>query len=295
MPAQQLLFDAQQRSAAKMSTTRFIATRSSGRRHGPITRLVSPGEEGQRIKPFVFLDYVDAPAGAGPNFGFHPHSGIATLTFPVTFGVEHEASTGQIDSVKPGGLEWVLAGGGVWHRGRPLGHGPLMGFQLWLAMPPSDELAEPFTRFIQPEQIPNTGPVTVLLGSYGSLSSPLRTPVNANLLWVELAAGESWVYSPPQGHQTAWCFAQRGALEVSGEVFNRELVIFEEGAGSMRFRSPGSCAFLLGSAAKHEHDLVLGSHSVHTSERALGIGARRIAEIGEALRASGKLPRPWTA
>jgi redox-sensitive bicupin YhaK (pirin superfamily) len=272
-----------------MHTPRPIIKRSHGNRHGPITRLVSPGQEGELIKPFVFIDYVDAPAGAGPRFGFHPHSGIATLTIPLTFDVEHEASTGQIDSVKRGGLEWVLAGSGVWHRGRPSGDGPLQGFQLWLAMPPSDELADPYTRFIQPDDVPKTGPVTVLLGSQGQVASPLQTPLDVDLLWVELAAGQVWDYTPKTGHHVAWCFPQRGILELSGVQLDRELAILEEGAGRLHFRALTACAFLLGTAVKHPHGLVLGSHSVHTSDRALSNGVQRIAEIGEELRNQGKI------
>lgn len=272
-----------------MLTPRPITTRSPGNRHGPITRLVSPGQEGELIKPFVFMDYVDAPAGAGPRFGFHPHSGIATLTFPLTFDVEHEASTGQIDSVKRGGLEWVLSGGGIWHRGRPSGDGPLQGFQLWLAMPASDELAEPYTRFIQPDDVPKEGPVTVLLGSHGQMTSLLQTPLDVNLLWVELAAGQTWEYTPQTGHDVAWCFAQQGVVEVSGEQLNRELAIFVEGTGSLLFRAMTPCAFLMGTAVKHPYDLVLGSHSVHTAELALSNGVRRVAEIGEELRIQGKI------
>jgi redox-sensitive bicupin YhaK (pirin superfamily) len=272
-----------------MPTLRSIVTRSSGHRHGPITRLVSPGQEGALIKPFVFMDYVDAPAGSGPRFGFHPHSGIATLTFPLTFDVEHEASTGQIDSVRRGGLEWVLAGSGLWHRGRPSGDGPLQGFQFWLAMPPSAELAEPYTRFIQPDDVPKAGAVTVLLGSHGHVASPLQTPLDVTLLWVALAAGETWDYTPQSGQQVAWCFAQRGHVEVSGERLNRELAIFEEGEGALNFHAVTQCAFMLGLAVKHSNDLVLGTHSVHTSEQSLIAGQRRIAEIGVALRAGGKL------
>lgn len=272
-----------------MTHARTISHRSAGRRHGPITRLVSPGEEGHLIKPFVFLDHVDAPAGAGPNFGFHPHSGIATLTFPLTFDVEHEASTGQMDFVKRGGLEWVLTGGGLWHRGRPVGQGPLMGFQLWFALPPSHEMGESFIRFFQPDQIPKSGPVTTLLGSHGNSVSPLETPFDANLLWVELSAGEAWEYAPPSGHQIAWCFAQRGVVEVSDERLDRELAIFTEGSGNLHFLAKTACAFLIGSAVKHPHELVLGSHSVHTSEAALASGVRQIAAIGEALRASGRI------
>lgn len=272
-----------------MTQQRPITRRHAGLRHGPITRLISPGEEGELTKPFVFLDYVEAPAGAGPRFGFHPHSGIATLTFPLTFDVEHEASTGQVDAVQRGGVEWVLAGGGIWHRGRVTSTEPVAGFQLWFAMPPSHELATPYARFIQPDAVPREGAVTVLLGSYGQQVSPLQVPLDANLLWVQLAAGDTWDYTPPSTHRAAWCFAQKGTVEVQGESFERELAIFAEGDGALRFHAKTACAFLLGSAAKHAHDLVLGTHSAHTCEQALSAGLHQIGELGKALRASGKL------
>lgn len=88
---------------------RRIIARTSGKTHGPITRLMSPSDLGHLLKPFIFLDYLEAK-GTGPNFGFHPHSGIATLTFPLTFDIEHTTSTGQVDTVKQGGVEWVVAG-----------------------------------------------------------------------------------------------------------------------------------------------------------------------------------------
>src|SRR6266852_9773754 len=59
---------------------RRIVYRTHGRAHGPITRLVSPSDVGEFIKPFVFLDYFDIDPKHTPAIGFHPHSGIATLT-----------------------------------------------------------------------------------------------------------------------------------------------------------------------------------------------------------------------
>lgn len=270
-----------------MIPSRSIVRRNTGLRHGPITRLISPGDEGALTKPFVFLDYVEAPAGAGPRFGFHPHSGIATLTFPLTFDVEHEASTGQIDAVQRGGVEWVLAGGGIWHRGRATSTEPLAGFQLWFSMPPSHELATPYARFIQPEAVPRVGPVKLLLGAHAGQHSPIDAPISADLLWVQLSAGDSWAYAPAPGHEVAWVFAQTGTLAVSGARLVRELAIFEEGGGALQFHAETDCAFLLGAAAKHAHDLVLGSHSVHTHRGALEAGVRRIMEIGEALESRG--------
>ena len=47
--------------------------------------------------------------------------------------------------------------------------------------------------------------------------------------------------------------------------------------------------FVLGSAIKHPHDLVLGHYSVHTSAAALEHGEAEIQRIGQRLRAGGKL------
>ena len=268
---------------------RQIAVRSAGRRHGPITRLVSPSDIGELIKPFVFLDYVDAPGGGGPNFGFHPHSGIATLTFPLTFDIEHQTSTGQVDVVHRGGVEWVVAGAGIWHKARPASTDGdrLQAFQLWFALPPSHEAAPPSTLFIQPNQVPTDGPVTVLAGTYGAATSAVPVPFDANYLWVQLKDGQAWNYEPPAMHEVAWAFAQSGTLEVNGETLSGELAVFEDGAGRLAFRPRGDCAFLLGSAAKRTHDLVLGPYSVHSNPAALAAGTKRISEIGEQLQRDG--------
>ena len=52
---------------------RRIAFRASGTRHGPITRLVSPSDIGELIKPFVFLDHGEIEPTGEPLFGIHPH------------------------------------------------------------------------------------------------------------------------------------------------------------------------------------------------------------------------------
>ena len=61
--------------------SRRIAHRTYGRRHGPITRLMSPSDLGEILKPFVFLDLFNTEGGSFSGFGLHPHSGIATLQF----------------------------------------------------------------------------------------------------------------------------------------------------------------------------------------------------------------------
>jgi redox-sensitive bicupin YhaK (pirin superfamily) len=270
------------------SKSAAIVFKTHGKRHGPITRLVSPGDVGQSIKPFVFLDYIEADAGGGPNFGFHPHSGIATLTFPITFDVEHETSDGQIDHVQAGGEEWMMAGSGIWHRGRAFSQVPMRGFQIWFCMPPSHELAPPHALFIQPHEVPSVGPVKLLLGSYQGLHSPIPSPNDVCYVWVRLQDGERWTFTLPSGHDRAWVFAQEGELQVAGDILQRELAVFESGLTTLTFEAHGDCGFLLGSTAPYPHDLHLGYYSVHSSAKALAQGEARIQMIGEQMRVDGK-------
>jgi len=271
-----------------MPDQRSIVTRTAGKRHGPITRLMSPGDVGQLTRPFVFLDYIDAPRDGGPRFGFHPHSGIATLTFPLNFDTQHETSEGQVDTVEQGGIEWVVTGGGIWHKAQPLNGGErLLGFQLWLSLPPLLEVAPPSARFIQPSSVPRAGPVRVLLGRYGQAASPIDVPIDANIFWVQLSDGEQWSYAPPPGHAVGWAFAQSGSLHAGGAVLRRELAVFEAGSAPIEFQAEGDCGFLVGSAVPHPYELVLGQYSVHTSAAALAVGTRRIAQIGQQLRRDG--------
>ena len=266
---------------------RQIVFRTKGSTHGPITRLVSPGDVGELIKPFVFLDYVDA--SQGPGFGFHPHSGIATLTYPLTFDVEHETSTGQIDKVLKKGIEWVVAGGGIWHRGKVLSGDQAQGFQLWFALPAEFENSAPWAQFISPDQVIQIGPVSLLHGEYLELTSQINSPVKANLMFINLKANETWSYQPPVKNDIAWIFVQSGKVNISEEIISKELVVFEESNGELHFTAVTDCSFLLGIAQKHEHALVLGSYSVHTNLHALNIGEEKITEIGVSLKSLGKI------
>jgi len=75
---------------------RVVAYRTRGRAHGPVTRLMSPGDLGEILKPFVFLDGIDIAdpsSRKAEDFGLHPHSGIATKSplnapAPINFAFE---------------------------------------------------------------------------------------------------------------------------------------------------------------------------------------------------------------
>src|SRR5258708_38857928 len=97
------------------SRERGIVELTPGHTHGPITRLMSPGDLGELVKPFVFLDYFEAPSSGGPQMADHPHSGIATHTTLLQGSVGYRDSTGKSGTLRAGSVEWMQAGGGWWH------------------------------------------------------------------------------------------------------------------------------------------------------------------------------------
>jgi len=272
-----------------MIENRRIVARTQGRRRGPITRVVSPSDLGERIKPFVFLDWFDAPPAGDLGGGIHPHSGIATITVLLQGDLRYEDTTGKSGILPAGGVEWMRAGAGVWHDGAPLAGAHLRGLQLWIALPPALENASAESQYVAPQSVPQEGPVRVILGRYGKAKSPVSAPSGVNYLDVRLKAGETWEYQPAAGHNVAWVYPYQGSLRAEGEAIARnEIAVFEEGESTLRFEAEGDSSFVLGSAVKHPHDLVLGYYSVHTSAHALAAGEAEIQRIGDRLRASGR-------
>src|SRR2546422_338326 len=211
---------------AAQTTIRRIAQRTRGRKHGPVTRLMSPSDLGELLKPFVFLDLFEHE-GSPFNGGLHPHSGIATLSYIR----EGAVSCIDPDNVKvvltAGGVEWMKAGRGMWHGGGIGAEGRTRGFQLWIALPPVLELGPTISIYQAPEDVPEDGPVRVLLGSYGSASSAIASPSPINYLAVRLEAGERWRYEPPTGHSVLWVAIASGVLSAPEELRHGDLAAFE--------------------------------------------------------------------
>jgi redox-sensitive bicupin YhaK (pirin superfamily) len=269
--------------------TRRIAHRTRGNSHGPITRLVSPSDVGELIKPFVFLDYFDIDPQRMPPIGFHPHSGIATVTVVLEGQISYEETSGTKGIIDPGGVEWMRASGGIWHTGGVAGSARAKGFQLWVALPPEMENIAPEARYLGREHFQSSGPARVILGRLGEAASKVPAPTVMNYLGVALAKGEKWRYEPPDGHTVAWIAVHRGKLATPEIVDKGELAVFEESNGALEFEAREDTGFVLGSAVKHPHELALGMYSVHTSQRALERGEAKIAEIGKRLREEGRI------
>jgi redox-sensitive bicupin YhaK (pirin superfamily) len=262
---------------------RRILHRTSGHGHG-ITRLMSPGDLGELVKPFVFLDHFESDGEGMGNLPWHPHSGIATHTTLLQGDVTYEDSTGKSGTLSPGSIEYMQAGGGVWHTGGLVPGQRVRGFQLWLALPDEDELAPPQSHYVEASRIPSDGQVRVLLGTYGALTSPIPYRAPLTYLHVRLRQGERWRYVPAPGHDVAWLAVSEGALAVGGVTLAREMAVFEDGNAPIEVVAGPAAEFVLGSAARHHHPLVLGTYSVHSSDSRLRRGLQGIRDVAARLR-----------
>jgi len=277
-------------SVQKQNSARRIAWRTRGHTQGAITRLVSPSDLGELIKPFVFLDLAQFDGRYAPTpmgFGWHPHSGIATVTVMVEGSVRFAETTGKDGILTQGSIEWMRASNGVWHTGQPE-EGRVRAVQLWVALPPELENSPFASHYVMPKDVPVEGPVRVILGTYGEAKSPIDAPP-LTYLHVSLQYGERWTYQPPKGHTVAWVAVHDGVLQAASAIPSGEIAVFEPSGQSIDFVAEGKTGFVLGSAAKHPHELALGNYSVHTSPEALRRGETEIRRIGQQLRAKGTI------
>jgi redox-sensitive bicupin YhaK (pirin superfamily) len=275
-------------AALTLPRTRAIAYRSRGSNHGAITRLMSPSDLGQILKPFVFLDLFDNGGNAFPSFGLHPHSGLATLTYVAEGSVSYEDTNGATGLLAAGGIEWMRAGKGVWHSGGAGKPGRTRGFQLWVALPPHLELGPSESIYQGEAMIEKAGPARVLLGAYEGAKSAIAAPSPINYLAVTLKAGQRWRYRPPAGHEVLWLAIGKGSLYAPDLLRHGQIAAFEPGEAVVDFAAAEETEFVIGSAVPHAHDLALGYYSVHTSDAALKQGEAEIRNILARLIAQGR-------
>jgi redox-sensitive bicupin YhaK (pirin superfamily) len=166
---------------------------------GFVVRRSLPSAQRQAVGPFLFFDHF-GPITAGPKDDHdvrpHPHIGLATVTYLFEGTMLHRDSTGAVQRIEPGAINWMTAGRGIVHsertpsdlRGRERrSH----GLQLWVALPIEREQDEPTFEHTPAAAIPVVslagGQVRVLVGEAFGARSPVRTASPTLYLDLELS------------------------------------------------------------------------------------------------------------
>jgi quercetin 2,3-dioxygenase len=190
-----------------------------------LTRVLTQDLQ-QRLDPFLMLDAFgsDNPHDYIAGFPDHPHRGFETVTYMIAGRMRHRDSAGHEGLLQNGGVQWMTAARGVIHSEIPQQEeGVMEGFQLWLNLPASDKMKDPWYRDFQDEQLPKLVTpegvaVTVIAGaSHGVQGAVTREATQPLYLDVHLPPGTRFEQPLPTGHN-AFVHVYRGEVKVGGTV-----------------------------------------------------------------------------
>jgi redox-sensitive bicupin YhaK (pirin superfamily) len=241
--------------------SRRIALLRSGRRHGGITRLITPWDIGELTQPFVFLCHSELAPGAKTAVGVQP--GIGTLTLVLSGVLVFEEALGNKGTVVAGGFVWTAPGEVAWHADGGATE-PLRTLQLWIELPrkPASSIAE--SQCVAPHEVQEERSVRVVLGQIGRARSRIgHAPPNLNYFHVRLKDGQRWRYAVPHGHNVTWLAVERGGLrlEEDGRVSREQVALFERSPGVIEMQAEGESSFVLGSARQDSNAVAQNGRS----------------------------------
>jgi redox-sensitive bicupin YhaK (pirin superfamily) len=195
----------------------------------------------RRLDPFLMLDAFGSDKAGDYIAGFpeHPHRGFETITYMLKGRMRHRDSAGNEGLITDGGVQWMTAGRGVIHSEMPEQNEGLMeGFQLWLNLPASDKLRDPWYRDIPNAEVPrfttDSGvTVQVIAGSaHGVAGAVQREGTEPLYLDIELPEGASFEQPLPAGHN-AFVYVFRGEAVVQGKgVAQARMAILDNAEGA---------------------------------------------------------------
>jgi len=220
-------------------------------------RRLLPQLRARHVGPFVFFDHM-GPAQFAPGRGVdvrpHPHIGLATVTYLFRGAMEHRDSLGNVQTIRPGDVNWMTAGRGIVHSERSpaaqraIGDA-LHGIQTWVALPQHAEEVEPDFHHHPAGSLPRftsgDANLTLIAGSSFGQTSPVTTFSNMFYLAAEFPAGGVMVL--PAGHVERAVYAVDAALHVDGtQLAPTRLAVLPPGK-DVEIRASGpACVMLCG-------------------------------------------------
>ena len=243
-----------------MTELRTLAPQARDLGGGFTVRRLLPQAAQRAVGPFVFFDHfgpIAVQPGANHDVRPHPHIGLATLTYLLEGAVMHRDSTGVVQRIEPGAVNWMQAGRGVVHSERTpkdLLNAPHTshGLQLWIALPEAAEQSAPSFQHVAAEGIPKVvlpgASAHVIAGAAFGAESPVAvaSPTLALLLEFGVASGEGVTLPATDATERA-LYAIDHPVEVDGVKFDEfQLVVLEPDSSPVVTAPRGGRVFVVG-------------------------------------------------
>lgn len=214
-----------------MTIERIIDKRERDLGGGFVVGRVLPFHARRMVGPFIFFDHM-GPLELAPgvprelDVRSHPHIGLSTVTYLYSGQVTHRDSLGFQQEIRPGEVNWMVAGSGITHSERleyARANGASMhGIQAWVALPDHAEETDPGFYHHPGNDLPEWQEDGVkgrlIAGEVNGLSSKVQ--VHSPLFY------EHWDMGPGARRSVTTAYSERaiycaaGQIEVDGTVLN---------------------------------------------------------------------------
>lgn len=236
-----------------------IAPRQRDIGDGFMVRRILPYARRRSVGPFVFLDHmgpVRFAVGKGLDVRPHPHIGLTTITYLFDGEIMHRDSLGVVQPIRPGDVNWMVAGRGIVHSERTraelrLTGASLHGLQSWIALPRTDEEVEPDFQHHPAASLPEIRQpgvsLRLIIGSAFGATSPVPSFAPIFYLAGDIEAGAK--VPLPEEHEERALYIVEGACAVDSEVYEAgAMLVFKPGAIPVVTASTQTRLALLGGA-----------------------------------------------
>ncbi len=219
---------------------------------------VLPSPARRMVGPFIFFDHmgpVDLAPGIPRTLDVrpHPHIGLSTVTYLYDGAMTHRDSLGFEQEIRPGEVNWMVAGKGITHSERfeeARAHGAHMdGIQSWVALPEADEETDPAFHHHEGDDLPEWEEAGVRGRLIAGTSDGMRAGVvtHSPLFYMhwDMDAGASRMLGSE--HRERAIYAASGAVEINGRaVAPGQMAVLENGRDAKIAATETSTVMALG-------------------------------------------------
>jgi redox-sensitive bicupin YhaK (pirin superfamily) len=226
---------------------------------GFFVRRVLPSAERKLVGPFIFFDHlcrVDFAPGQGLDVRPHPHIALATLTYLFEGSFLHRDSLGYVQPIRPGDVNWMIAGRGIAHSERTEPEvrergGPLHGIQCWVALPQEHEEMAPSFQHHAGAAIPKASlpgvELVVVAGNAYSRTSPVQ--VLSPTLYVHARMQPGAAFEIDEEHAERAVYVVAGSVRLGDRDYpDGSLLVLATGSKCVLSSTLGAEVMLLGGA-----------------------------------------------
>lgn len=220
---------------------------------------VLPSMQRRMVGPFVFYDQM-GPAtlevGKGMDVRPHPHINLATITYLFDGEIDHKDSLGSVQTIRPGDVNWMVAGSGIAHSERSSPEArqrgvSIHGIQSWVALPKEHEEIDARFEHHPAKTLPRLekpgAVLDVILGTAYGATSPVGVLSPTLYVHAQLEAGARLPMDDT--HEERAVYVVEGSLGCDGEPFAAgTLVVLRPGAKVVLTTNEKSRLMLLGGA-----------------------------------------------